>query len=79
MASDVDIINRAATKLGTDRITSRSDEGKFPEAADACFDQLRDAEMRKNTWRFTVTRVELSALATEPTFGFLREFQLPAD
>lgn len=77
--SDVEVINAAAIKLGQEPITSRSDAGKLARVMDARFDAIRDAELRRHTWAFSVVRVELSALVTEPAFGFDYEYQLPSD
>lgn len=79
MASDVEVINACAIKLGQDTITSRSDEVKLARVTDARFDAIRDAELRRHTWAFSVKRDSLSALATEPAYGYAYEYQLPTD
>lgn len=79
MASDVEVINAAAIKLGQEPITSRADENKMARVADARFDSIRDAELRRHTWAFSVKRDELSALDSEPSFGYAYEYQLPTD
>lgn len=79
MASEIFTMNRAASKLGADRISDRSDNTKVARELDACFDSVRDAELRAHTWRFSLARAELSALSTTPAFGFDYEYLLPTD
>ncbi len=80
MASEIYIMNRAASKLGADRFTDRSDtNSKAASEIDACFDSVRDAELRAHTWRFSLARAALSPLVTVPPFGFTLEYQLPTD
>jgi hypothetical protein len=79
MASEIQIINRALSKLGTNRITSRSDISKPAREADACYEIVRDAELRRNLWRFSLARAQLSALSSTPTTQYAKEYQLPAD
>jgi hypothetical protein len=79
MASDVEVMIATCIKLGEEPITSRSDEGKAARVLDARFDAIRDAELRRHTWAFTVARTQLSALSTTPSFGYAYEYQLPTD
>ncbi len=79
MASEIYIMNRAASKLGADRISDRSDDTKVARELDACFDSVRDAELRAHTWRFSLSRASLTALVTVPGFGYSYEYQLPTD
>lgn len=70
MASQVEIANRALSKLGEARITSLSDNTKPARAILARFDTLRDAELASYAWRFAVTRTTLAASTTAPEWGF---------
>jgi hypothetical protein len=80
VASEIQIINRALSKLGTNRCTSRTDvSNKGAREADACFDIVRDAELRRRLWRFALARAPLSALSSVPDFGYAYEYQLPSD
>jgi hypothetical protein len=79
VATETEVINSALIKLGANPITSRSDATKPARVADARFDSVRDAELRRHTWPFACKRDELSALASTPAFGFLYEYQLPTD
>lgn len=79
MASQVDICNRALTKLGAARITSLSDSSKQARALAACYDTVRKSELAKRYWNFALARTSLAALGTDPDWGFARKFQLPND
>ena len=79
MASDVQIANRALSKLGQERIISFADNTKAARAITSCYDDLRQAELRAYRWQFCYKRVALPALADAPAFGFTAAYQLPAD
>lgn len=79
MASEVDVANRALTKLGAARITALSDDNKQARAIDSMFDIVRDAELRAHIWAFAVKRASLTALGTTPEWGFSYEYAIPAD
>lgn len=79
MASQVEIANRALTKLGAARIISFEDDNKQARAIKSMFEIVRDAELRAHLWSFTVKRVELPALTTTPGWGYDYEYQLPSD
>lgn len=77
--SNVSIANRALTKIGEGRITSLAQASESARVLNACFEQVRDAELRRRKWRFALARVSLAALADAPAFGYTRQFQLPSD
>jgi hypothetical protein len=79
MASQVDIANRALTKLGAARIISFSDDNKQARAVSSMFNIVRDAELRSHIWSFSVKRASLAALVSTPDWGFQKEFQIPSD
>lgn len=79
MASQVEICNRALTKLGASRITSLSDANKGARAMSALWDTVRRAELRKRPWSFALRRASLASLSTAPTWGFALAYQLPSD
>ena len=80
MASETGIISGACLKLGTNPITSRLDPSKAGRVFDAIYDGVRDAELRKNWWRFSIARTELSALAEVPIGSqYSHIYQLPTD
>lgn len=77
--SDVAIGNRALSKLGEARVTSFGDNSKAARALTACYDIVRDAELRRHNWHFAKSRAELAALSSAPAFGYGYAYQLPAD
>ncbi len=79
MASQVEIANRALTKLGAARIISFDDDNKQARAVKSMFEIVRDSELRAHLWSFSVKRTSLAALTTTPTWGFDYEYQVPAD
>ena len=79
MASQVDIANRALTKLGAARIISFSDDNKQARAVASMFNIVRDSELRSHIWSFSVKRASLPALTSTPDWGFQKEYQVPSD
>lgn len=79
MASQVEIANRALTKLGAARIISFGDDNKQARAVTSMFDIVRDAELRSHIWSFSVRRTALPALTTTPAWGFKYEYEIPSD
>lgn len=79
MASQVEIANRALTKLGAARITSLTDNNKSARAIAAVWDTVRRAELRKRNWSFALRRGSLPSLADAPAWGFALAYQLPPD
>lgn len=79
MASNVDIANRALTKLGEQRIISLTDDNKAGREVNSMFTLVRDAELRAHNWRFAIKRAQLAAQATAPEFGFAYQYRPPAD
>jgi hypothetical protein len=77
-ASDVQIINGALRKLGVPRIGVRNEESEAARVANDTYDVLLDAVLTDAPWDFAVRRQELSANATDPTFGFDNAFDLPS-
>ena len=77
--NDVLIANLALTKLGEARIISFGDDTKSSRAVLAVYDVLRDAELRRRKWRFSLKRAQLPALAVAPEFGYAYAYQLPHD
>lgn len=79
MASNVEIANRALTKLGARRVISLEDDTKEGREVKSMFNIVRDAELRKYNWRFSIKRAQLAAMAAPPAFGFDAQYRLPAD
>ncbi|WP_151038937.1 hypothetical protein [Mycobacterium tuberculosis] len=79
MASQVDICNRACTKLGAARITDITENSKSARVMNSLWNTVRQAELRRRTWKFATARTTLAALATPPAWGYNNAFQLPPD
>lgn len=79
MTSVPSICNRGLQIVGAARILDIADDTKNARACSACYDSLRQAELRKHRWRFAIKRETLSPLvATDPHGEFTYIFQLPA-
>lgn len=79
MASQVEIANRALTKLGAARIISFGDDNKQARAISSMWDIVRDSELRAHIWSFSVKRTALPALVSTPDWGYEYEYQVPGD
>lgn len=79
MASKTDVFNRALTKLGDARVIDPTDDSEAAIVINNMFDIVRDAELRANTWNFSVKRDSIAALVSTPAFGFAYEYQKPGD
>lgn len=77
--SDVSISNLALQKLGAARIVSLAEDSPQARECNACYEAMRDLELRKHRWSFAITRVALAADVTAPAFGPAKYFTLPAD
>lgn len=79
MASSVQICNQALAKLGAQRITDLLDDTRNARVLNAIYDIKRDAELAAHPWTFAITRAQIPASSTAPSFGWLRRFPLPSD
>lgn len=66
--TSIDICNRALQIIGAARITSFTDGSKEAAETFAVYDKLRQAELRRNAWRFAIKRVALRALDDDSMF-----------
>lgn len=79
MASEVEIANRALSRVGATRIVSLTENSVNARAVNAIFNTVRDAELRKHYWNFAIKRARLAADAEAPAFGPANSFTLPSD
>lgn len=78
--SNVSICNLALQKLGSpNRIAALSEDSANARTMNACFEPLRDAELRRYRWKFTLSRATLAPSATAPAFGYTYAYPVPAD
>jgi hypothetical protein len=78
MTAQVDIINRALTKIGEYPVVDIADSVPS-QTMSAMWNVLRDSEMRANRWGFAIARAAIAADATAPAFGYETRFPLPTD
>lgn len=79
MASQVEIANRALTKIGEARILSLDDDLEAARVIASLWSIVRDAELRARNWNFSILRTSLPALVAAPAWGFDYQYQLPSD
>jgi len=79
MAAQVDICNLALVKLGQPRILSIADTSKQAQTLLSLWGALRDAELRKRRWSFSIKRVNLAADVVTPVHGYGLAYSLPSD
>lgn len=83
MASETDLINAALLKIGEKRITTQgyaTPTNERERIANEHYARLRDAELRKNIWNFSVKWASLSPDVTAPANpNYAVRYLLPAD
>lgn len=82
MASVTDICNAALLKLGEKRITDAgfaTPENERERVCAAHYERIRDREMRKNRWNFSIKRATLAPDETAPVYEYDYAFSVPAD
>lgn len=79
MPTTVDWANRALDKVGEKPITLLEDGTKVANLVKRMFAIVRDAELRKRRWSFSIKRKQLAADATAPAFGYGAQYTLPTD
>lgn len=79
MSSNVSIANAALIILGARLIISLEDDDPKATALNERFDAVRDAELRRHRWRFSIKRKALAADSETPISGFNYLFTLPSD
>jgi len=79
MASKVEIINRALTKLGETRILSPTDNVKPAREANSIWDTVLKDELRAHPWNFAIKRDQIAADVATPSFEFAYQYTKPSD
>lgn len=79
MSSETEICNGGLQILGAARIQSLTEANKNARACNANYFRLRDVELRKHRWGFSIKRVQLAKNTTDPVFGKTNYFELPSD
>lgn len=75
----LEIINLALIALGEAKITAVTDDRKAADHANLVYDQARQSVLRSANWNFAIRRVSLSTASTEPAWGSISRYPLPAD
>lgn len=79
-SSEVDIVNIAlVTHLGARSIASFNDDSKEAQLARTNYKETRDATLRAHPWNFASQRVQLTADADPPSWGFDFAYTQPTD
>lgn len=76
---DLQIANKALTKLGLPTIQSFDSQEEAARLAYAIFETVRDYELATYPWAFAIKRTELTALTSAPAFGYKFQYALPTD
>lgn len=79
MPSVVSICNFALVSLGADAIVSIDANETNARKCKALYEMVRDEELSDYNWKFSLHRVELAKLTTEPLFGWIVSYALPSD
>lgn len=79
MATKINIINSALTKLGSERLMSETDNNAASRAVEAVYDGVLLALLRDYRWSFAIKRAKLAAMSDAPEFGYLFQYELPSD
>lgn len=80
VSSSVDICNLALDHLNVKPITSiETPENSLEELCARWYDQTRRQALRRYPWNFATARTILAPDATDPLFGWTKQFTLPTD
>lgn len=80
MSSSVQIANLALTKLGEPNpLLALTDDTNAGRVMSRIYNLVRDAELRRNHWKFSILRTSLTALTSTPLWGYQYEYPLPSD
>ncbi len=77
--TQISIVNRALQLLGSPGISSIQENSRGARAMLRAYDSVKNNELRKHTWNFSIKRASLPASATPPIFGMANYFPLPGD
>ncbi len=77
--SDVAVCNLGLQKLGAARISALEDDSRNARACNACYEHIRDTELRRHNWNFARRRATLAASSVAPEFDFDYAFPVPSD
>jgi hypothetical protein len=73
------IANRGLQLLGSEPISSLSENSRGARAMNRAYQPVLYSELRKNFWNFAIVRTTIAAAAVGPSFGKSSYFPLPGD
>lgn len=74
------VCNLALLKLGSDTITSISEDTKQARLCNSIFNMMRDEVLRQHPWNFAMARAQLvNDVNDSPDFEFKYQFEVPDD
>lgn len=73
------VCNSALIKIGSDRISSITQDTRAAVLLNAIWSQTLDSVLRAHPWNFAITRAELAPTSDEPAFEWDYEYDLPSD
>lgn len=80
MATSVlSICNSALLKIGSERITSLTENNKRAIICNEQYEKLRDEVLRAHPWNFAIARVEIAQVVSVPAYEYDYYYQLPMD
>ena len=79
MASKVDLANEALLLLGSNTITSFTDNDSNAVLVNRFFPSERDAVLRSHRWNCAITTANIASLADTPIIDWEYKFTLPTD
>jgi len=77
--SNVSIANLALQKLGEGSIVSLTEDSRNARSINACFEALRDRELRAYLWKFAKKRTTLAPSSVIPDSSYALAFPVPSD
>ena len=79
MTSKVDLANEALLLLGSNTITSFTDNDSNAVLVNRFFPSERDAVLRSHRWNCAITTANIASLSTAPIIDWEYKFTLPTD
>lgn len=76
-ASEAQLANLSLQILGAPSIISLSDDTLSAREMNLAFASVRDAELNRRRWRFSIVRASLPALVAAPDSDYAYQYQLP--
>jgi len=77
--TETQICNLALSRIGASRILAIDSSSVESRACLLHYEVVRDEVLRAHRWNFAIKRETLTALATDPSFGWEKQYQLPSD